>query len=100
MCFRILLEGRNGSILYTGDTRAEADFVQRDLEIIKRRRIQNLYMDTTCARESANKFVSKVTHLGYMLMSVELMYLDNADKIYRVTPELDPRSRRTSSHLC
>ncbi|KAL9554260.1 hypothetical protein MBANPS3_002900 [Mucor bainieri] len=55
----ILMEGRNGSILYTGDTRAEPQFYEMSLSLIKRRRIQNLYMDTTCVKEQTEKFVSK-----------------------------------------
>ncbi|KAI8645399.1 beta-lactamase-like protein [Parasitella parasitica] len=55
----ILIEGKNGSVLYTGDTRAEPDFFERNLQILKRRRIQNLYMDTTCLRETQDKFISK-----------------------------------------
>ncbi|KAK4517901.1 ubiquitin-specific protease ubp1 [Mucor velutinosus] len=64
----ILLEGANGSVLYTGDTRAEPRFYEENLSIIRRYRIQNLYMDTTCVRENAEKFISKVSvsseHLG------------------------------------
>ncbi|KAL7323207.1 hypothetical protein PS15p_211140 [Mucor circinelloides] len=55
----ILLKGQNGSILYTGDTRAEPRFFEENLGIIKRYQIQNLYMDTTCVKEDAEKFISK-----------------------------------------
>lgn len=61
---RILLEGTNGSILYTGDTRAEPRYYKENLDIIKRRRIQNLYMDTTCVRENTEKFISKASVLS------------------------------------
>ncbi|KAF1798204.1 beta-lactamase-like protein [Mucor lusitanicus] len=55
----ILIDGRNGSVLYTGDTRAEPRFYEESLTLVKKRRIQNLYMDTTCVKENAEKFISK-----------------------------------------
>lgn len=55
----VLIEGQNGSILYTGDTRAEPQFYEENLSLIKKRRIQNLYMDTTCVKENTERFISK-----------------------------------------
>lgn len=56
----VLIEGENGTVLYTGDMRAEPSFVEQQLQCLKKYRIKSLYMDTTCCYEDRRAFVSKV----------------------------------------
>ncbi|ORX51297.1 hypothetical protein DM01DRAFT_1408762 [Hesseltinella vesiculosa] len=54
----ILIEGCNGTILYTGDVRAEESFI-KDLPILGDKHIDHLYMDTTCCDDLFKRFLPK-----------------------------------------
>ncbi|KAG2208318.1 hypothetical protein INT47_006174, partial [Mucor saturninus] len=78
----ILVEGKNGTVLYTGDMRAEPDFVKAELDCLQSYRIKNLYMDTTCCYSDKRNFISKTQSINILVNLIKSypvthhMYLD------------------------
>lgn len=78
----ILIEGDRGTVLYTGDMRAEPEFVENNLRTLRDFRIKNLYMDTTCCFDKKRTFISKEKSIKVLVDLVKgypekyHMYLD------------------------
>ncbi|KAG2217304.1 hypothetical protein INT45_013000 [Circinella minor] len=55
----IMIEGKNGTILHTGDTRLERDFVNKYLKDLEYKKIQHVYLDTTFCTDQHREFITK-----------------------------------------
>ncbi|KAI8976176.1 beta-lactamase-like protein [Pilobolus umbonatus] len=79
----ILIQGCNGSVVYTGDIRAERQFVNDNLRILHREDISHLYMDTTFCREDCRVFIEKDVSLQLLADFIDsypsyyIMYIDS-----------------------
>ncbi|KAI9270758.1 beta-lactamase-like protein [Phascolomyces articulosus] len=55
----IMIEGKNGTILHTGDTRLEKDYVNNYLTDLQFKKIKHLYLDTTFCTDHHREFITK-----------------------------------------
>ncbi|KAI7885154.1 hypothetical protein K492DRAFT_204215 [Lichtheimia hyalospora FSU 10163] len=55
----ILIQGCHGTVLHTGDMRAEPTFVNDSLSILENLKIRHLYMDTTFCAHQFDQFITK-----------------------------------------
>ncbi|CDH50909.1 protein artemis [Lichtheimia corymbifera JMRC:FSU:9682] len=55
----ILIQGCNGTVLHTGDMRAEPAFVDDSLSVLETLKIRHLYMDTTFCAQQFDNFITK-----------------------------------------
>ncbi|KAI8071639.1 beta-lactamase-like protein [Gongronella butleri] len=71
-----LIEGCNGNVLFTGDLRAEDEFVEHSLNILCGKRIDHLYMDTTCCSFGFESFIPKDASLSLLIDYLETLPTD------------------------
>ncbi|KAI8388566.1 beta-lactamase-like protein [Radiomyces spectabilis] len=67
----ILIEGCNGTVLYTGDMRAEKDFVDESLQLLGDKIIDHVYMDTSCCNDKFRHFPTKDASVQLLLQTIK-----------------------------
>ncbi|KAI9491333.1 beta-lactamase-like protein [Zychaea mexicana] len=67
----ILLEGKNGTVLHTGDMRAESDLLQTHLTELPLKNVKHLYLDTTFCTDHHREFITKKQSISLLFELID-----------------------------